>query len=126
MTEIAEITKLVDAYIIKTAERLAADKVAKKLKNEENALKKQLIDIAIASDAKSLGGSRGTLNYDRKNKPTVCDWDALYTYIRQFGAFELLQKRLSEGAVTERWEDKIVVPGVTTFPVDDFTISGKT
>jgi hypothetical protein len=126
MNALIEVTKLVDAYIIKKAERLKADREAGKLKDEENALKKTLLEICVASGAKSLGGSKGTLNHQRKDKPTVSDWPAFYAYMAQHEAWELLQKRLGEAAVQERWEDGIVIPGVTTFPVDDFTISSKT
>lgn len=125
MSTIEETSRLVDDYIRKRTERLLAAKVAEKLEEEEKALKKQLLQIAIDGKAKSLGGTLGTLNYSRVNKPTVTDWEALYAYIKEFGAFELLQKRIGEKAVEERWEDDIVVPGVGTFPVDNFTISGK-
>jgi hypothetical protein len=36
----------------------------------------------------------------------------------------LLQKRIGEKAVEERWEDGISVPGVVTFPVDNLTVVG--
>lgn len=126
MTDLANLTQLVDAYIAKRIDRLLADKAAALLKAEENQLKKNLLEIRAASGAKSLGGTLGTLNWHRKNKPIVENWGALYAYIKQYDAFELLQRRIGEKAVEERWEDGIVIPGVTTFPVDDLTIVGKT
>lgn len=126
VTTLADITQLVDSYIRKKTERLAADKVAERLKKEENAFKEQLFLVRAESGAKSLGGTLGTLNYDRKMKPRVENWDIFYEYIYAHKAFELLQRRLGEAAVHERWEDDITVPGVIAFPVDDFTISGKT
>lgn len=125
MNEVANASALVDAYILKRAERLTADKVAEKLKKEETELQKALIDICIKGGAKALGGSKGVVNYERTNKPTVTDWEKLYQYIREHNAFELLQRRLGEGAVTERWDDDITIPGVGTWPVDKLTISGK-
>jgi O-methyltransferase involved in polyketide biosynthesis len=125
MNEIAASAELVDAYITKRSERLLADKVAEKLKKEETDLQKKLIEICIAAKAKALGGSKGVVNYARENKPTVISWEKLYEYIKEHDAFELLQRRLGEGAVVERWEDGIVIPGVATFPVDKLTISGK-
>jgi hypothetical protein len=124
MNNVSDVAQLVDAYIATRTQRLAADKIAAKYKEEESALKKRLIEIAIAAKTKSLGGSVGTVNYDRSNKPTVTDWPKLYEYIKAHDAFDLLQKRLGEGAVEERWEDGIVIPGVSTFPVDNLTISG--
>ncbi len=123
--QIAASAALVDQYIAKRTERLLADKVAKKLAEEESVLKKALIDICLKAGAKALGGTKGVVNYERDNKPTVVDWDKLYEYITEHGAFELLQRRLGETAVTERWEDGVTVPGVSTFPVDKLTISGK-
>lgn len=123
--QIAASAALVDAYILKRTERLLADKVAENLKKEETALQKQLIDICIKAGTKALGGTKGIANYERKHKPNVTNWDQLYQYIKEHDAFELLQKRLGEAAVAERWEDNIVIPGVSTWPVDVITISGK-
>lgn len=125
MNEVASVSSLVDQYISKRTERLLADKAAKKLAEEEGALKAQLIKICIDSKTKALGGSKGVVNYERKQKPTVTNWEALYQYITENNAFELLQRRLGESAVIERWEDEIVIPGVGTWPVDNLTISGK-
>lgn len=125
MSTIADTGKLVDEYILKREERLKADKKAADLKSEENKLKGQLIDIAIKAKVKSIGGSIGQVNYDREDVPTVADWDKLYQYIWEKRAFDLLHKALTAKAVQERWEDKIVVPGVTTFPADKLTISGR-
>lgn len=126
VTTVAEVSELVDKFILKKAERLQADKKAAALKAEEDAFKKQLIGIALESKARSLGGSVGSVNWHRKQKPTVENWEQLYAYIKQYDAFELLQRRIGEKAVEERWEDGIVIPGVVTFPVDDLTIVGKT
>lgn len=115
---------LVDQYIRKRAERLKSAQETERLDAEEKALKKQLIEIAIAGKAKTLGGSVGAVNYSRTDKPKVEDWDKFYAYIAQFGAWELLQKRIGEKAVEERWEDGIAIPGVVTFPVDNLTIVG--
>lgn len=126
MIDLADVAKLVDAYVTKKAERLKADQAAAALKEEETALKSLLLKIAIDSKAKSLGGTIATLNYHRKNKPKVDNWDKFYAYIKEHDAWDLLQKRAGEKAIEERWEDNIVIPGVVTFPVDDFTVVGRT
>lgn len=128
MMDLAQVAQLVDKYIQKQTERLSLAKKVAKLEEEEQALKKILVDLCITSKARSLGGSIGQVNYHRENKPTVAPdggWEKLYAYIREHNAFELLQKRLGEKAVQERWEDEIIVPGVITFPVDKLTIAGR-
>ncbi len=125
MSSVADTSSLVDAYIRKREERLKADKIATDLRSEENKLKNQLVAIAIAAKAKALGGSIGLVNYERKLRPTVANWDALYKYIWEKRAFDLLHKAITASAVQERWDDKIEVPGVTTFPIDELTIAGR-
>lgn len=125
MVDVTDAGALVDAYIYKKAERLAADKKAEALKEEETALKSKLIAICIDGKVKSVGGHVGAVNYKRTNKPRAENWNKIYEYIYTYKAFELMQKRISEGAVIERWEDDITIPGVIAFPVDDLTIVGK-
>ncbi len=125
LSTVSETSQIVDAYIRKREERLLADRVADKLKEEENELKKRLVTIAIDGKAKTLGGSLGAVNYKREEKPVVTDWPALHDYIWERRAFDLLHKALTTAAVLERWEDGIRIPGVGTWPVDNLTISGK-
>jgi hypothetical protein len=40
------------------------------------------------------------------------DFGALEGYIREHGALDLLQRRLTESAVKLRWDDGIQIPGV--------------
>lgn len=124
VSTIEKTAALVDMYIRTRAARLKSQQETTKLEEEEKNLKRLLIEIAIASKVISLGGSVGVVNYRRNFKPKVEDWDLVYGYISKHGAFELLQKRLGEKAVEERWEDSIAIPGIVKFPVDDLTISG--
>jgi hypothetical protein len=118
-------SKLVDEYLSARAERLEKAKELKNLEEKEGGLKKTLIDMMIESGAKCIGGSKGVVNRKRKYKPTAKSWDAIYDYIWQNRAFDLLQKRLAEAAVKLRWDDQIPIPGVEAFPVDDLTVSGE-
>lgn len=126
MNAVDKTGELVDRYIKTKVQRLKAQAEVTKLEEQEKNLKKLLIEIAISAKVQSLGGSIGTVNYKRHMKPKVEDWEKLYEYIMKHGAFELIQRRIGEKAVEERWEDGIVIPGVVKFPIDDLTISGKT
>lgn len=94
------------------ASRLAKDKEAEKLKNQETFLTNFIIDNLPKSNAEGVTGKVCRVELTRKEKPTVTDWDALYKYIKRTGAFELLQRRLTEAAIKERWEARKEVPGV--------------
>jgi hypothetical protein len=47
--------------------------------------------------------------------PQVQDWPTLHKYILRTKDFSLLQRRLSESAIKERWDDSKKVPGVEPF-----------
>lgn len=105
-----------DMLYDKRQERLAADKVAAALKTEEQ----ELLDYIIDNLPKDSGGAVGRhhkVETYNDAKPVVKDWDALYKYIKRTGKFELLQRRLGEGAAQELIDDKKTPPGVELFNV---------
>ena len=68
---------------------------------------KSRLDGAIGKNAK--------VKVMEKDVPTVKDWGQLYAFIVKNDAFDLLQKRVSAPAWSEREDDGIHVPGVETF-----------
>lgn len=56
-----------------------------------------------------------TIKKDRKSVATIEDFDAICAFIKENDAFELLQKRLSSTAVSERQQAGEVIPGVGKF-----------
>jgi len=97
-------------------ERLAADKVAAKLKGDEQALIDHIIDN-LPKDSGGAVGKHHKVEVYTDQKLVVKDWDELYKYIKRTGKFELLQRRLGEGAAQELVDDRKKVPGVEPFTV---------
>ncbi len=114
---------LVDVYSASRTERLVADKAAKKLKEYENELEAQIIEVMQKGNLTRVGGLVASVTLQVKDKPIVRDWAELYAYIKDNDAFELLHKRLTEGAVAERAELGENVPGLGTFVVHKLTVS---
>ena len=50
-----------------------------------------------------------------KQVPQVKDYEPFYAFIKKENRFDLLQKRLSEGAIKEIWDQGKVVPGIEAF-----------
>lgn len=101
-----------DLLYVRREQRLAADKVADELKKEEVSLENWIIDHLPKSDATGVAGHIARVQVLNKTVPRVVDWPALYKYISKNKAWELLQRRVGEGAVKERWEAGKEVPGV--------------
>lgn len=120
----SEMGELADLYAAKRQERIQAGKVAKKLEDEENQLKGELMNAMIKDKMAAVGGRVSVVNIKTTDEPTVTDWPKLYEFIKEHDAFDLLHRRLTGTAVKLRWEDDITVPGIGTFPVSKLTVSG--
>jgi len=112
------IEKLVTDYDHKRSERLAADKVAAELATQENNLKLSLILALKEANLTVAGNTQVFVTLRVKERKQVLDWQVLYEYIATHNAFDLLQRRLNEAAVTEREEE---IPGITSYEYDDLS-----
>lgn len=104
-----------DALYETRAKRLEVQKIVDDLQARESALREHLIDNLPKSDATGVSGKLARATVTVKELPRVEDWDKLYAYIKKNSAFEMLQRRLSNAAVEERWENGKQVPGVGKF-----------
>ena len=121
--DLAELGKLADQLYAKRIERLAADKIAANLKSEESQLQSQLISEMESNDLSSIGGQNCIIKRTVKQRAIAADWQAIYGYITEHDAFDLLHKRLTDSAVLLRKDDGIEVPGVSLMDYSHITYS---
>lgn len=95
--------------------RLEMQKAVDAVEAEEKALKEHLIQNLPKSEASGVAGKVARVTIVTKVVPQVKDWDKLYAYVKKNNAFELLQRRLTDGAINERWDNGKEVPGVEPF-----------
>jgi hypothetical protein len=104
--------------LYKTREaRLVAQKAVEALESKESALKEHLINNLPKSDASGVAGKLARVTIVTKVIPQVKDWDKFYKFIKKTGSFDLMQRRLTDTAVQERWDNGKEVPGVEPFNV---------
>lgn len=96
--------------------RLAMQKEVDEVEAEEKALKEYIINTLPKSDS-GAAGKVARVSIVTKDVPQVKDWDVFYKYVSRTKSFDLLQRRLSDAAVKERWENKKDIPGVEAFTV---------
>lgn len=109
-------------------ERLAADKVAAELKSRETMLVEHLIATLPKSSATGISGKVATAKIELKTTVSVNDWDKLYAYIvknQKKGAFALMQRRVSVGAVEEIWNTGKAVPGCEPFRIPTISLTKR-
>ena len=104
-------------------ERLTQQKIVDDLQFQETRLREHLIDNLPKSEATGVAGAVCRASVAVKTQPRVEDWDKFYAYVKKQNAFELLQKRVSNAAVEERWEHGKEVPGVGKFNVVSISLN---
>lgn len=97
------------------AKRLEIQKLVDAVDAEEKALKAYIIENLPKSEASGVAGKLCRVTVVTKEVPQVKDWDAFYKYVKKTGSFDLMQKRLTDAAICERWEAGKKVPGVEVF-----------
>lgn len=103
--------------------RLAGQKLVDEVEAEEKALKAYIIENLPKSEAAGITGKLARVTVVTKQVPQVKDWDVFYKYVKKTGAFDMMQKRLSDAAIKERWENGKEVPGVEHFNVVSVSIN---
>jgi hypothetical protein len=118
----AELALKVDAFKALRDKRLELQKEVDVIESHEKALRAELVELLRESGAASIGGKVATISLTHKLVPVCEDWDKLYDYVRNTGAFELLHRRLADKAVRERWDAGVQLPGVNGLNVYDISV----
>lgn len=92
--------------------RLEADRQSRVLKTAEDLLNSFVIECFRQQKLEGQIIEGRVTGLGTKQQPTVTDKEALIEHIKTTGELELLQFRLSAGAVDERHANDVEVPGV--------------
>lgn len=103
--------------------RLEMQKEVDKVAAEETALKNHIIENLPKSEASGVAGKLARVTVVTKQIPQVKDWDAFYKYVKKTGSFDLMQRRITDAAIKERWEAGKEVPGVEHFNAVSISIN---
>lgn len=104
-----------DLYYLTRQKRLLEQKKVDEIEDQEKQLKQHIIDNLPKSKIEGIQGKVCRVSIDKKTKPIVEDWDKFYAYVKKNNAFDLMQRRIADKAIEERWADKKAVPGIGKF-----------
>lgn len=104
-----------DAIYTLRQERLALEKQAETVKKKESLVREHIIAHLPKSEATGVAGKIACVTVVGKVIPQAQDWAKIHAYIKKHNAFDLLQRRLSDGAVQERWDNDKEIPGIISF-----------
>jgi hypothetical protein len=95
-----DLGRLTAAYL-KIRDRRAENKrefenVDKDLEEQQQMLANEMLDVCKEVNADSIKTQHGTIIRSVKSKYWTSDWDSMYQFIEETGAFGLLEKRLHQ------------------------------
>lgn len=96
-------------------QRLVLQKQVDLLAVKEAAIRDYFVETLPKSQASGIAGRFAVVRIDTKTIPQVEDWNKFYAYVKKNNRFDLMQRRLADGAVKEMWENEKPVPGVGKF-----------
>jgi len=79
----------------------------------------ELLDGLHEQNLTTLGDGTRTVYISKQTVPHVINWDALYTFVRENNAFEMLHRRVSQKAFLEYFEQGMSVPGIDPAVFDE-------
>lgn len=115
----------IDKYYQLRAQRLNLEKEVKERKRTEKAYMEHIIAKLRGINMENGGGHVANASIKEVEVPTPKDWPAIWEFVKQNNAWDLLQKRLSGKAVQERWDQEIVIPGIETFTKVSLSLTKK-
>jgi sugar phosphate isomerase/epimerase len=100
VAERPDLDKLTSIYL-KIRDKRADNKrefenVDKDLEEQQKMLAEQMLDTCKEMNADSIRTPHGTIIRSVKSKYWTGDWDSMYDFIEEHGAFGLLEKRLHQ------------------------------
>lgn len=93
--------------------KLEAD--VKEIEGKIKEIEDQLMERLGAEGLEKATGTKASVSITSSQTADVQDWDAFYPYIAKNKFWHLLQRRVSDPAVRELWEQGKKVPGVVPF-----------
>jgi hypothetical protein len=103
--------------------RLALEKVAGTVKDEEQRLVDHIIDNTNLEVESGAVGRAYKAIVVREEVPQVEDWDKFYAHLLKTKNFSLLNKAVNRAAVKEIWDDGKKVPGVGKFQAKKISLT---
>ena len=105
--------------------RLAAQKKVDAQKAEESALSDYILNTFQKAELEGAKGKLASASLAHSTVAQVDDWEKLYKYIEENKAFDMLQRRVNDGAYRARLEENLVVPGVTPFVTTKLSLNKR-
>jgi hypothetical protein len=97
------------------SERQALASKAESMKEQENLLESRIFEMFKKSELEGARGKLAQASISKSDVPTIVNNVELDRYVLKTKQLDLFQRRLSVEACRSRWDEGVVIPGVTKF-----------
>lgn len=104
-------------------ERRKAQRAVDEIEACEALVREHIIQTLPKSETTGVSGKLARVSVVSKTVCQVVDWTKFYAFIKKHNAWELLQRRVSEAPVKERWDDQKKVDGVEPLLVPTLSLN---
>lgn len=115
----------IDKLYALRAQRLEQEREIKERKRTETAYKDHIIAELRKATLDGGKGDKANASITTNDEPTPNDWTAIWQYIKENDADDLVQRRLYSAAVKARWEAGEEVAGIGHFTVVDLSLTKR-
>lgn len=112
-----------DALYELQQKRREIQKQIDEIEAQESAIKNHIVEALPKSESTGVSGKLANVKVVPKEKVIPTDWDKLLPWIAKNDAWDILQRRLNEKAIKDRWEGKKKVPGVDKMTVKTVSVT---
>jgi hypothetical protein len=118
----SSIPEAVDLYYTTRQRRLDLQKKTDELDEIEKALKSYLIEALNSEESMGMAGKIARVEIKEKEKPTITDWHQTMKWIAETESWDCIQRKLSDRAIKDRWEEGEEIPGVGKIVVKELSL----
>lgn len=104
--------QLADLYFEAKNERLQFAKQLEEMDRREKDLRQQVIAALNNEGVEGVSTKKVRVTLVSKIFPKVVDWEQVQKYIKKTNNWFVMQRRLSDAAIKEIWEDGKQIPGI--------------
>jgi hypothetical protein len=89
----------------RTRQKQLFEEADRALKGKQEKLESVLLQYLQSTGLQSARTGHGTVYVEEEMKPSASDWSAVYAFIADEGAFEMLEKRLTKTFIRSYMDD---------------------
>lgn len=121
------VEQLARVYLKIRDKRRELEKEAETLKEQQNAVGEQLLEICKEQGAQSIRTEYGTVQRRSSKTFWTSDWESFTKFIREHDAFSLLQQRIHNVNMTQFLEEhpELVPPGLNADTTQTIVITKR-